>query len=65
MTGNARYAGAGREMEDCAQAWRGLATPLEGALESTDPAALVPAVVNGLEELYRKEGSVWQEIAGL
>ena len=52
-------------MEDCAQAWRGLATPLEGALESTDPAALVPAVVNGLEELYRKEGSVWQEIAGL
>jgi len=48
LTGNARYARAGRAMEACAQGWRALAAPLEGALESADPAALVSAVVEGL-----------------
>ena len=65
VTGNARYADVGREMEACAQSWRSLAAPLEGALEAADPASLVPAVVKGLEELHRKENSVWQKLAGL
>lgn len=64
VTGTARYVDAGREMEACAQAWRDLAAPLKGALESTDPEAFVPAVVKGLEELHRKESRVWQELAG-
>lgn len=65
VTGNARYAGAARAMQGCAEGWRALAAPLEGALEEADPAALVPAVVEGLEALHKEEGSVWQELAGI
>jgi len=65
ITGDTRYSGAARAMHGCAECWRTLAAPLEGAFESEDPAALVPAVVEGLEELYKKEGSVWQELAEL
>ena len=65
VTGNARYADAGREMEACAQDWRDLSAPLEGALETAHPAALVPAVVKGLEDLHERESSVWTELAAL
>jgi hypothetical protein len=65
LTGDSRCSGAARAMQGCAEGWRALAAPLECALESADPAALVPAVVEGLEELHKKEGSVWQELAAL
>jgi hypothetical protein len=65
VTGQTRYAGAARAMEACANGWRALAAPLEGALETADPAALVPAVVKGLEDLHERESGVWKELAGL
>jgi hypothetical protein len=65
LTGNARYAEAGKKMDACAKAWRELAAPLQDALETADPVALVPAVVKGLEVLHGKESSVWKEIAAL
>ena len=62
VTGTTRYEGAARAMEACAQGWRALAQPLQGALQTANPAALVPTVADGLEALYRREGSVWQEL---
>ena len=64
VTGQPGYAGAARAMQDCAEGWRAVARPLEGAFDAADPGALVPAVVKGLEDLHRKEGSVWKELAG-
>ena len=65
VTGQSGYAGAARAMQGCAAGWRAVAAPLQGALDTKDPAALVPAVVDGLEELHKKEDSVWKELAAL
>ena len=63
VTGTARFEGAARAMEACAKGWRALAQPLQDAFETKDPASLTPTVAAGLEALYKKEGSAWQELA--
>jgi hypothetical protein len=65
VTGQSGYADAARAMDACAQGWRAIAAPLEGAFDAADPAAFVPAVVEGLEEVHKKESSVWKGLAGL